>query len=197
VTAPPYRIETERLVLRCWAPDDAPLLKEAVDRSLDHLRRFMPWAPDAPEPVETIRERLRGFRSRFDADEDWIMGVFSPDESRVLGGTGLHRRVGPFGLEVGYWIRADETRRGYATEVAAVLTRVALGRCGADRVEIRIEPGNVASLGIPRKLGFREEATLRRRLTSRDGTPRDVIIFTLFADELAGSPCAHASYREG
>ena len=33
----PYRIETERLVLRCYEPDDAPLLKEAVDESIEHL----------------------------------------------------------------------------------------------------------------------------------------------------------------
>ena len=31
----PYRIETERLVLRCYDPEDAPLLKDAVDRSLE------------------------------------------------------------------------------------------------------------------------------------------------------------------
>ena len=43
----PYRIETERLVLRCYDPEDAPLLKDAVDRSLDHLRPWMPWTPDA------------------------------------------------------------------------------------------------------------------------------------------------------
>ena len=41
---PPYRIVTERLVLRCWEPRDAAALKEAVDASLDHLRPWMPWA---------------------------------------------------------------------------------------------------------------------------------------------------------
>ena len=28
----PYRIETERLVLRCWQPEDAAHLKEAVEK---------------------------------------------------------------------------------------------------------------------------------------------------------------------
>lgn len=195
VNTPPYRIETDRLILRCWQPDDAALLKDAVDASLEHLRRFMDWTPDEPEPVETVHERLRDFRSRFDRDEDWILGAFSADETRVVGGTGLHKRIGPFGLEIGYWIRADATRQGHATELTAVLTRVAIERCGADRVELRIDPENEASLGVARKLGFREEATLRRRLPSRDGTPRDVVICTLFADELAGSPCANAAYR--
>ena len=55
---PPYRIETERLVLRCWDPRDAPLLKDAIDSSLDHLRPWMPWAREEPKPLEeTLNHR--------------------------------------------------------------------------------------------------------------------------------------------
>ena len=32
---PPYRIVTERMVVRCYDPSDATLLKEGVDSSLD------------------------------------------------------------------------------------------------------------------------------------------------------------------
>jgi RimJ/RimL family protein N-acetyltransferase len=196
LAAPPYRIETERLVLRCWQPRDAPLLKEAIDASVEHLRPWMEWVPDEPEELGVFVERLRRFRAEFDRDESWVMGVFAPDESRVLGGTGLHRRVGPGGLEIGYWIRADATRQGYAMELAAALTRIGIEHCGADRVELRIEPTNEASLGVPAKLGFREEGTLRRRLAPlRGGEPRDVTVFTLFASELAASSCASAAYR--
>jgi len=45
----PYRIETERLVIRCYEPRDAPLLKEAIDSSLEHLQPWMPWALDEPQ----------------------------------------------------------------------------------------------------------------------------------------------------
>jgi len=56
--------------------------------------------------------------------------------------------------------------------------------CEADRIEIRIEPRNEASQGVPRKLGFLEEATLRRRLPGRgDGPLRDVTIFTMFRED--------------
>lgn len=41
-SAPAYRIVTPRLVIRCWNPPDAPLLKAAIDASLDHLRAWMP-----------------------------------------------------------------------------------------------------------------------------------------------------------
>ncbi|HEV8114047.1 MAG TPA: hypothetical protein VGR31_14845 [Planctomycetota bacterium] len=36
---PAYRIETDRLVLRCFDPNDAVLLKSAVDASLGDVPR--------------------------------------------------------------------------------------------------------------------------------------------------------------
>jgi RimJ/RimL family protein N-acetyltransferase len=195
VRTPPYRIETERLVVRCWEPRDAPLLKDAVESGLTHLRAWMIWAPDGPEPLDDVVERLRGFRADFDRDENWILGVFEPDERRVLGGTGLHARQGPGGLEIGYWLRADAVGNGFATEVAGVLTRVGLEHCGADRIEIRVDPANVSSLAIPRRLGFREEATLRRRLPTREGPLRDAVVFTLFADEVEGAAAGEIGFR--
>ena len=185
----PYRIETERLVLRCWEPRDAPLLKEAVDASLEHLRSWMPWAADEPQSLDEKVDLLRRFRSRFDAGEDFVMGVFPADESRVLGGTGLHPRTGIGALEIGYWIRADATGRGYATELSAALTRVGFEACGAERMEIHVDPRNEASCRVPRRLGYVEEATLRQRLPPRSpGEPRaDETFFTLLREEYDAS----------
>ena len=91
----PYRIEiADGPVLRCWEPRDAPLLKDAVDSSLEHLRAWMPWAHDEPQTLDEKAELLRIFRGNFDLGQDFVYGIFSADESKVLGGTGLHTRVG-------------------------------------------------------------------------------------------------------
>ena len=186
---PPYRLETERLVIRCWDPLDAPLLKDALDTSLDHLRPWMPWAADEPQTLDEKVALLRRFRGSFDLGDDFVYGIFSRDEREVVGGTGLHTRVGDGALEIGYWIRASRVGHGYAGEAAAALTRIAVRVCRVDRVEIRVDPANEKSLAIPRRLGFTEEATLRRRLPSRSGdAARDVVVFTLFADGLEASP---------
>jgi RimJ/RimL family protein N-acetyltransferase len=197
VSPPPYRIETELLVLRCWEPADAPRLKEALDASVEHLRPWMPWAHDEPSPVEAIAARLRMFRGRFDLDEEYVYGLFNLDGREVVGGAGLHPRSGPGSLEIGYWIRPERLRRGLATDAAAALTQVAFRTCGVERVEIHVAPGNIASLGVPERLGFRREATLRRRLESAPASAprRDVVVFTLFDDEYAGSPAAGVSLR--
>jgi RimJ/RimL family protein N-acetyltransferase len=191
-SAPAYRIETRRLVVRCWTLADAPLLKAAIDASLDHLRPWMPWSQDHPQEVEDLLELLRGWRARFDLDEDYVYGIFDPGESQVLGGTGLHTRAGAHALEIGYWIHADYINRGLATEAAAALTRVAFEVNQVQRVEIHHDPGNLASAAVPRKLGFVHEATLRQRTRGPDGEPRDAAIWTLLASEYPASPAAQA-----
>jgi RimJ/RimL family protein N-acetyltransferase len=191
VVSPPYRIVTERLVLRCWEPHDAPLLKEAVDSSLEHLRPWMPWAEHEPQTLDEKVELLRGFRGKFDLDQDFVYGIFAADEAEVVGGTGLHRRVGGGAFEIGYWIRASRAGEGLATETAAALTRVAFEVSGVDRVEIRTDPANERSRRVPRKLGFVEEATLRRRLPPCPPDARrrgDVTIFSLLEEEFRASP---------
>jgi RimJ/RimL family protein N-acetyltransferase len=191
VTAPPYRIVTPRLVVRCWDPRDALLLKEAVDSSVDYLRPWMPWAQHEPQTLEEKVELLRRFRGEFDLDKDFVYGIFARDESEVVGGTGLHTRVGDHAFEIGYWIRRSRAGEGLATESTAALTRVAFELCEVERVEIRTDPANEASRSIPRKLGFAEEATLRRRLHHPE--PRDVVIYTLFREDFASSPAAEAA----
>ena len=190
---PPYAIRSERLLIRCYDPADAAALKEAIDASLEHLRPWMPWANAEPQTLEEKVALLRGFRGRFDLGEDFVYGVFDPGGNEVLGGTGLHTRLGEGALEIGYWIRASRIGEGLATELSAALTRVAFELCGVDRVEIRVDPANERSAAVPRKLGFVEEATLRRRLPAgEDEEPRDVVVFTLFRDGFAGTPAAAA-----
>ena len=63
-------------------------------------------------------------------------------------------------------MRADRVGRGLGTTVAAALTKVGIELGGADRIEIQVDPANDVSCRIPRRLGYREEGILRRRLPS-------------------------------
>jgi RimJ/RimL family protein N-acetyltransferase len=187
---PAYRIHTPRLVLRCWNPADAPLLHQAIIESLEHLRPWMPWVKNEPEPLDERVQRLRRMRGEFDLGQDFVYGIFDPEERRALGGTGLHTRVGEGAREIGYWIHAHHIGQGYATEAAAALTRVAFEVDGVDRVEIHCDPANVRSAAVPRKLGYAHEATLRRRVRNADGPRRDAMIWTMLREDHAGSAAA-------
>jgi RimJ/RimL family protein N-acetyltransferase len=194
-TTPPYRIETERLVIRCYDPEDAPLLKAAVDSSIEHLLPWMPWARFEPQSVEDKMELCRMFRGQFDLDQNYIYGIFTADETEQLGGTGLHPRANEGSLEIGYWVALGSIGQGIATEVTAVLTRVGFELAALDRVDIQVEPTNERSLAIPRKLGFTEEGRLRRRLEANENEPRrDSVTFSMLREELEGSPCLQYGY---
>ncbi len=182
-----YRIQTERLVIRCWDPKDAPLLQKAIGESLDHLRPWMPWTNHEPESVEAKAARLRNFRGSFDLDDDYLYGIFDSDETEVLGATGLHTRAGKNALEIGYWIHVDYINKGLATETAAGLTKVAFEVNQVNRVEIHCDPANVRSARIPEKLGYVKEAVLRHRTHTPQGDPRDTMIWSMFAEDYPGS----------
>jgi RimJ/RimL family protein N-acetyltransferase len=195
VKTPPYRIETERLVIRCYEPEDAPLLKAAVDSSIEHLLPWMPWARFEPQSVEDKVELCRMFRGQFDLDQNYIYGIFSLDETEQFGGSGLHPRANEGSLEIGYWVAAGAVRRGIATEVTAALTRAGFELAGLERVDIQVDPTNDRSLAIPRKLGFTEEGILRRRLEAHENERRrDSVVFSMLREELAGSPCLGFDY---
>jgi RimJ/RimL family protein N-acetyltransferase len=191
-SGPAYRIQTARLVLRCWNPADAPLQAAAILESREHLLPWMPWAANEPVELSQRVKWLRKCRGNFDLDQDYIYGVFNLEETKVLGGTGLHTRTGETAREIGYWIHKDYTHKGLATELSAALTRVAFEIDQVERVEIHCNPSNTYSAAVPRKLGYVYEGTLRARSLNTDGSPSDSMIWTMLREEYPGSPCTSA-----
>jgi RimJ/RimL family protein N-acetyltransferase len=191
---PAYRIETERLVVRCYQPSDVQLLADSVAESVEHLKPWMPWAHAEPEPLEVKVNRIKRFRGEFDLGEDFIYGIFDPEETRLLGGTGLHTRLGEQQLEIGYWIHHDFVNQGLVTESTAALVKVAFEMVHAHRIEIHCDPRNLASASIPRKLGFTHEGTLRAKTRFLDHWS-DSMIWGLLDVDYPNSPACKASIR--
>jgi RimJ/RimL family protein N-acetyltransferase len=180
----PAELSTQRLVLRRWRKSDAPALKTVLDGNLEHLRAWLPWAMAEPSPVEVLEERLNLFALQFDVGEQWLFAIWSRSAEDLLGGAGLHPRIGEGGLEMGYWLRADATRQGLMTEAAEALTRLALQQPGIDRVQIRCDPENVASAAVPRRLGYRHLRTIPQATIKPSGEPRDSMVWELTRAEL-------------
>lgn len=144
---------SERLLLRRWTEADVDRLEAAVNESLEHLRPWMVWA--AAEPISRAERLalLKQWQADWEAGDDVAVGAFD-SEGAVVGSGGLHRRLGPDALEIGYWIHARYLRQGFATEMARALTTAAFGIPEIERVEIHHDKANVASSGVPRTLGF-------------------------------------------
>ena len=187
-----HRVLTARLLLRPWDAADAAPLTRAVIASLPELWPWMPWAREWPAEPSAVEERLMGFAAAFEEGRDWMYGIFDPADGSVLGGTGLHPRVGPDAIEIGYWIRTDVTRRGYATEAAAALTRVAFELHEVDHVEIRCDEWNDASARVPERLGYRRVATIDSPLKTPEGATQRRHVWSLDRKGYAASLPARA-----
>lgn len=191
---PAYRIETKRLVVRCYNPSDALLLAESVTESLEHLRPWMTWVYSEPESVEEKFQRLKRSRGLFDLGQDFAYGIFNRDETKLLGSTGLHTRLGDRELEIGYWIHKDYINQGLVTESTAALIKVAFEIIRVHRLEIHCDPANTASAAIPRKLGFTHEGTLRGKTRFLDAWS-DSMIWGLLESEYPDSSSSMAEIR--
>lgn len=183
-----YRVETGRLVMRCWSPEDAADLRAALDESDEHLRPWIPFMKDEPRTLRQTANWLRKIRAAFDRDENYQYAIYRKDTGAFVGDVVLMRRAGKGALEVGYWVTLSQGGHGFATEATGAALRVAFELDGADRVELHCSPQNAASRAIPVKLGFDHEASLRRRFLDAEGGRHDSMVWTMFADDYAGSP---------
>jgi ribosomal-protein-serine acetyltransferase len=149
----PERVEGREVLLRLWRVDDAARLGEAVAESAEHLRPWMAWMADEPQTLEQRQAILARWDAEWSDGGDAYYGIFLDGD--VVGSCGLHRRLGPDALEIGYWIHAAFVRRGLATETARLLTDAAFSMPEISSVEIHHDRANLASFGVPRRLGYR------------------------------------------
>lgn len=156
---PPERIDLGDVVLRRYAAGDAAPLAAVTRANLAHLSPWMAWATVESTTEEAMARFIAESTGRIEAGDDAGWGIFAADGA-LLGGTGLHDRIGPGGIEIGYWLAAEATGRGVMTRVAGALTDLGLGLDGVTRVEIRCDEANRRSAAVARRLGYRLERVI-------------------------------------
>jgi RimJ/RimL family protein N-acetyltransferase len=150
---PPETVDLDGFHLRRADLADTDALHDAIVASFAELHPWMPWCT---EPVEIAQQREFIERSTASWTSQSTFNWLIVDAGGNLIGTiGLMDRIGPGGLEIGYWLRTDATGRGVMTRAAARVTDIALALPGIDRVEIHCDAANVASAAVPRRLGYR------------------------------------------
>ena len=179
----PYTIRAKRTLIRCWRPEDAEALHRAIRDSRESLLPWMPWAKYISDEIDPQVQFIRACRARFDRDDDYTFGVLSTDGSKVLGGTGLHKRSGLFGIEIGYWIASRYQNQGYATETTKALIRTAFDLSNIDHIQLRVDAGNAPSIRVAEKAGFSFEGSLKRRQQNADGVFQNLMTWTIFRSE--------------
>jgi RimJ/RimL family protein N-acetyltransferase len=115
----------------------------------------VPWANEENATVEHQEARLAGVVAGWEAGTDFVYVARLAGHPSLVGMIGMHRRIGPGGIEIGYWAHARHAGRGYMSAAARVVTDAAMALPYISRVEIHTDEANLRSAAIPRKLGFR------------------------------------------
>lgn len=146
------RLETERLMLREWRPDDFEAFV-AINADTE-VARYLPGGHPMSR-MDTWRFvtgtigvwTMRGYGA-------WV--VERKSDGVVLGRVGLVHPEGWPGLEVGWTIGRPFWGHGYATEAARVSLDYAFLTQPVGEVIATIHPENRASQAVARKLGERQ-----------------------------------------
>jgi RimJ/RimL family protein N-acetyltransferase len=155
-----------------------------------HLIPWLPWASFEPLPLDEKIALLRSFRARFDLDQDYVFGAFERTSDRLLGGTGIHLRIGPAAGEIGYWVRAGEEHKGLATEMAAAMTYAGFKVRAFVRMAIHCDVRNERSAAVPTRLGYRHEGVQRAGADHGSAPRGDLAVYGMTREEFAASPAA-------
>ena len=158
----PDEIRTRRLLLRPWSADDAEQLLPVLEANRSHLEKWIPARVSEPAPLPLLAARLATFAADFAADREWRYALVALEDGRSLGEISLFPRSAegrvPYPAadraEIGYWLRADATGAGLASEAAQAMVDLAATMPAVQHVEIRCDARNDASAAIPRRLGF-------------------------------------------
>jgi RimJ/RimL family protein N-acetyltransferase len=148
-------ILTERLFLRPPQPED-----------------FEGWCAFQIDPVQTkfvggVQERPAAWRSFCTMAGSWSLfgfGMFSMIERATglwIGRTGPWRPEGWPGTEVGWGVLGSHQGKGYVTEAATASMDFAVDVLGWKHIIHTIDPENLPSIGVAKRLGSANEGPTR------------------------------------
>jgi RimJ/RimL family protein N-acetyltransferase len=184
---PEFRLETERLVLRDWRPEDWSGFFRHTNTPA-----VMRWlgGPLSAAQQAAMRERVEACTARH-GHGLWLVerkpdGGHLSDE--VLGFCGLKRADAPGStvageFEVGWRLREDAWGKGYAKEAALASLDAGFGSFGALTIIALTVAGNTASWGLMTRLGLRRRAELDYPDARYAPPLRETIVYSLARDE--------------
>lgn len=152
------RIETERLSLRSFIPQDAARVRElAGDRRIADVTAHIPHPYPDGEAERWIALHPQAWRDGVAA----IFALVRRADNELVGCASI-TGISNGGGEIGYWIGVNDWSRGYCTEAVRALVEFGFGTLGLKRLHSHHLVRNPASGRVLIKAGF---SALGRRNT--------------------------------
>ncbi|MCT2401318.1 GNAT family N-acetyltransferase [Novosphingobium mangrovi (ex Huang et al. 2023)] len=177
----PFRLETERLVLRDWAPGDIDRFVEGTNTPA--VMRWLGGLLDTAK-IDMLESRLMAFQVEY-GHTFWI--VERKQDGEILGFCGLKRVDAPNStiageFEIGWRLREDAWGKGYAKEAATASLTAGFERFGARTIYAITVIGNTASWGLMKRLGMARREDLDYPDSRFELPLRDTIVYSIERD---------------
>ena len=181
VSVPDPPLSDGVVTLRPWAEHDVDALVAAIDGDPEITK----WLELIPQPYGDAEAKAWIAAS----NGMWREGTASPFavivEDEVIGGCGVNwidreEAVG----DIGYWARRGVRGRGYITRAVELVSRWAFD-CGCERLQLRADSENAASLRVAERAGFKHEGVQRAaRYNPRLGRRMNFVVYSLLPGEI-------------
>jgi len=151
------RLETERLVLRCYRLADVAAIQVLCD-DWEIARTTL----NIPHPY--TEEDAQGFVQRVvdnDNPNTYQFAITLKDDT-LIGATGIHRTERHHHAEIGYWIGRPYWGQGYATEAVQRLIQFGFEQMDLNRIFAGYFSENWASRRVMEKAGLSYEGLFRQ-----------------------------------
>lgn len=148
----------DEIELRLVELRDVDPLQALIERNLDHLRRWMPWANESASRDDLVSWVRLSLQRHVEGGGFYAAICYRQE---IAGTVGLEIDQRQRSAEIGYWLDRDLQGRGVVTRSVRAVVEACFGELGLHRVEILCAPGNDRSCAVARRLGFLNEGTLR------------------------------------
>lgn len=143
-------IETERLRLRRFTPDDLDAVRRIYGDP--EVLRYM-W-DGRPRTEEQIRDALAFLMGGWEKRGIGMWAIVHQAHGEVIGRCGFTFLPGTTEAEIGYILARAYWGSGYATEAASASLRYGFEQLGLDRIVAVTRPDHLVSQRVLRKLGL-------------------------------------------
>ena len=172
-------LQTARLTLRPFVPDDAPAVTRlAGDREIASTTILIP----NPYTEQDAREWLQTHKVAFDSGHSLDLAVCSRASGELLGAIGLVFQPAHDRAEMGYWIGRPHWGNGYATEAGVAMVAYAFSVLRYNRVSAYHFTRNPASGRVLQKVGLRPEGLWRNHI-KKWGVYEDCAVYGILRAE--------------
>ena len=170
------RLSDSGVLLRPFTDADVPAVTAACRDP--EIQRWIPVpSPYGEDDARTFVARCReGWHDR----DAWNFAIVEATSGDLVGSISV--RLVESNGQVGYWIKPEARGGGIATRALRLLSGWAFEELGLERLQLIVEPENVASQRVAERAGFTREGLLRSYMPFRDRR-RDFFMYSLLPEE--------------